>query len=124
MANCFDSTDPDSCQGLGTKLKILMDAVSGVSGVSGDTVSGSVPNTCIEFDIGDWTLSGKFYQVEFLSSVHQKGDCPLAEVQKSTSGGNYAEVGVEKIWEPDGTLNLRVNSNPDCRFSGRVVFDD
>lgn len=112
MADCFDDINPASCVGLGTKLKTL-------------NVSGSISvNSCIDFDIGDWTLSGNcYYELTILSSVHDKGTCALAEIHRLVSGTLYEEVGVEKFWENDGTLRLRVVKNPDCRFIGRAIID-
>lgn len=111
MADCFDNLDPSSCEGLGTRIKNIQ--------VSGGT---STPPVRIDFDIGGWSVySACLYQVTILASTHQKGVNPMAQVEKDVAG-LWAEVGVEKVFSANGTLNLRVVRNPDCRFKGRAII--
>ena len=110
MSN-FDSMDPSTCEALGSKLKNIQ-----VSAADANN------NKCIDFDSSDWVKDDKNFKMVITPLQHGRDEKPIASIQESVSGC-YKVVGVGEIWKSDGTLELQVNCDPDCRFSGRIILD-
>jgi hypothetical protein len=97
--------------------------------ITGDSVTGVIDFVAIgggaaskytqEFDnTSDWTLNGANYEIEIEQTTHLKGTSPFIFVLDSAN--EIVETG--KTIDSSGNILITVNSNPDLRFSGKLVI--
>lgn len=98
----------DGCLGLGDRLRSLSSVTFG--------------KYCLIFGIGDWVLDGDTYKLTILQSVHMLGDKIDVEVHELV-GLDFHWVGMHEVeFNVVGDVVIRVVSDPDARFNGRVFI--
>ena len=129
-SNALQNLIDADCKGLGTRICDL-EAVSGVSGgdggVSGGVSGVGTPNNCVDFDVGDWSIHDEcLYRIDVLESQHGKGGNIMVKVEEEISPGLFKWVTLDNecVASPPGDWVGFVIRNPDCRFAGRVCFDE
>jgi hypothetical protein len=82
-----------------------------------------VLNHPYDFTISDWVLNGAYYSIFLTTAIHDSDQYPVMQSYEKV-GSQYVSVQFDSIiMEPNGDFEIRVLSNPDLRFNGRLILD-
>jgi len=76
-----------------------------------------------DFTISDWVLNGDYYSIFLTIPLHDAGFYPIIQSYEKV-GSQYVSVGFDSIiLQANGDFEIRVLSDPDLRFEGRLILD-
>lgn len=107
------SLQDGECQSLGSRLRAIENA----------TID-AVYNDALDFDIGDWVLEGAYYVISYSPAQHQSGILPMIQSYEKVGAAYYSVSFDSIILQANGTFKIRVLSQPDLRFQGRLIVDE
>jgi hypothetical protein len=107
------SLQDGECQSLGSRLRRIENA----------TID-AVFNDALDFSVDDWVLEGAYYVINYSPAQHGSGNLPMIQAYEK-QGAEYYSVSFDSIiLQADGAFKIRVLSNPDLRFEGRLIVDE
>lgn len=102
--------DHNNLQNRGTKTHVQLEQDI-------DDINADLAKYNLSFIPSDWTLNGDYYQLSVLNSTHLKSN-PFVYVLDNV--GDLIDTGLNIT--VDGDVIISVISNPDLRFSGKLII--
>ena len=95
------------CLGLGSRLNTILLSL----------------NHPYNFTVSDWVLNGAYYSIFLTTAIHDANQYPVIQSYEKV-GSQYVSVQFDSIiMETNGDFEIRVLSDPDLRFEGRIILD-
>lgn len=107
------SLQDGQCQSLGTRLRTIEDA----------TIN-ALYNNAFDFTVSDWVLEGAYYVINITVSQHGSGNLPMMQAYEKIGVEYYSVEFDSIILQTNGNFKIRVLSQPDLRFEGRLIVDE
>ena len=99
------------CKALGSRLREIEDL-------------DALYNDVLDFLISDWVFEGYYYTITYPASVHLSRTKPMMQSYEKV-GSEYYSVSFDSIiLQTNGDFKVRVLSDPDLRFNGRIIIDE